>query len=504
MSGTSPYEQIIERLKVQQHYGSALSLLEWDQETYMPDGGAGARAELCSALSGIAHEYGISREMEKLFRILVDPGSGKIRNAKRLGPRERAVIRETFRRFRRNRKIPAAHVAAEARATSLAHQAWTVARRKSDFRIALPHLETIIDLKRRECEYVGYDAHPYDALLDVYEPHARTSDIDRIFGELKNPLTALASRLHHARPARILTHSREFEAPRVREFCEELLSDMGFDFNRGRMDESVHPFSTMMHPHDVRMTVRRERSPIDQILSTLHEGGHSLYSQGLEASHWGTPLAEATSLGIHESQSRLWENQVGRSRPFWTHYFPRLRMKMPRTLARVELDDFLREINRVSFSFIRVEADEVTYGLHVILRFEMEKALLDGSLQPKDVPAAWNEKMERYLGIRPKTDAQGCLQDVHWFTGNVGYFPTYVLGNLYGAQFYRAWKADHPRWKTELRQGRLTPLLAWLRENIHAHGSRFSAAQLVKRVTGETLRAKYFLDYLAETYGTAK
>lgn len=504
MSASADYERLVERLKVLQHYGDALALLEWDQETYMPEGGAAARAELCAALSRIAHTYGVSRETAAIYRGLVDARTGSARGG--LKPHERAVVAESYRRFLRTKKLPESHVAEEARVTRLSHSAWTRARSRSDFALARPHLEKIVRLKRRECALIGYDGHPYDALLDDYEPHMRTADVDRIFGELREPLTRLAARLQGARLRypRPLIRSRPDEAARVRSFCEDVLRDMGFDFNFGRLDESVHPFATSIHPRDVRMTVRKEKSPFDQILAALHEGGHALYDQGRAARQWGTPLADAVSLGIHESQSRLWENQVGRGRPFWTYYFPRLKRAMPRMLARVGLDAFLAEVNRVSFSAIRVEADEVTYGLHVIVRFELEKALVEGTLEVKNLPAAWNAKMEEYLGVRPRNDAQGCLQDVHWFTGNIGYFPTYVLGNLYAAQFFRAWKKERRGWESDLEHGRLTLLTEWLRAKIHRHGSRYTAAELVKRVTGKPLRARYFLDYLEGKYGVAR
>lgn len=488
---TRGYERLVELNRELCNYGSIGALLCWDQETNMPRGGAEARAVAMSQLSGFAHDLSISREYARaLLRA----------ERERLSGDGRRVVVELRRRYRRAAAIPRALVEEMAGLASRTHELWVEARRRSDFRMVMKNLTRIFELRRKEADLVGFEGHPYDALIDVYEPGMTFAKLTEILDGLRDPLIGLAKTAAATQGRR--TGGRTFrtasDADR-QSLCRLFMDAMGFDFQRGRIDRSAHPFSSGIHPTDVRITVRSEcDDALDHIFSVLHETGHALYEQGLDASHWGTPLCETASLGIHESQSRMWENMVGRSRPFWRHFLPKLRRRFPRTFGKVGLREFLGVINAVRPSLIRVNADELTYNLHIILRFEIESSIVAGSMRVGDIPEVWNEKMREYLGVVPKTDAEGCLQDVHWYTCGIGYFPTYVLGNLYAAQFFAAWKRARPRWGSDLEAGRLTPLRDWLRKEIHARGFRLKAAELVKRVSGKSLDAGAFLDHLKE------
>lgn len=477
MKKNKPYRQLLDRLREIRRYGAIASVLQWDQETVMPPGGGQARAELFATLAGRVHELATARELGAL---LADAA-----------PRD-VVVRETERGYRKAQKIPNELAMEAARVASVSHQVWVKARERSDFKFVRPHLEKIVKIQRRVCDLIGFDAHPYDVLLDGYEPHATTAEVDAVFSRIREPLIALAGDV--SRPplkSRVIAHDHD----KVRDFCREILARMGYNFEHGQIGEAAHPFSLMIHATDVRVTIRREEGPVEVIQSAMHEGGHALYSQGLDPKHWGTPLGEAESLSIHESQSRIWENQVGRSRAFWKYFLPRLRRFVP---GLPPLDDFLTRINHVSRTPIRVASDEVTYGLHIMLRFELEKALIAGELAVRDIPGAWNDGMKKYLGFTPKNDAQGCLQDVHWYGGAFGYFPTYLLGNLYAAQFHHAYGSA--RLDAELRRGNLLGLSHWLKTNVHRRGSRYPARKLVQVVTGEKLNPRYFLEYLDRRY----
>lgn len=491
------FPALVRYLREIRHYASALSLLSWDQETFMPEQAGPARADQMGALSGLVHEHLSGRALRKAL----DRLNGRVISADR-----RVILSETRRHHVRASRLPKPHVVEVARLSSEAQQVWIRARQKSDFSIVRPYLESLVRLKRRECEWIGYATHPYDALLDEYEPHVTTADLARLFGELKRPLSDILRSIRHAGvfyggAASPRPRGWRFDEARQSEFCEHLLKRMGFDFRRGRMDRSAHPFTASFHPTDVRLTTRFDKSnPFSGIFSTLHEGGHALYDQGLDPKTWGTPLSEGVSYGIHESQARLWENSVGRSLPFWSHFLPQLRKRFPGPLGRMGLDRFYVLINRVRPSCIRVDADEVTYNLHIILRFELEKALIGGEMRVRDIPSAWNDGMSTLLGVRPRNDAEGCLQDVHWYFGLFGYFPCYTLGNLYAAQLFSAYQKLHPRWRLEIQGGRLEGLKRWLNRTIHRPGSRHPAGELCRRVTGESLSPKWFLRYLETKY----
>jgi carboxypeptidase Taq len=504
MKTLATLEPLIEKLRDIYHLNSAASLLSWDQETYMPPGGGVARAEHLATLQRLAHDRLVSPDIESLLGRWLDPATGRP-----LEPEEgawsepaRALLREVWRDFNRAKRLPSAFVERLGRECSLAQQVWTEARKKSDFALFLPNLRTVVALKREEAEHLGYQDSPYDALLDTYEPGTTAATLRSLFESLRARLVPLLRRVTAAPAPDDTFLYRTYDPARQVEFGKLVLTAMGYDFDRGRLDLSAHPFTTSFHPTDVRITTRVYEKELPACLfGCLHEGGHGLYDQGLDPARYGTPLGDALSLGIHESQSRLWENCVGRSRPFWRAFYPMLRQTFPEPLADVDLERFYAAINRVKPSLIRVEADELTYNLHIMLRFEIERDLIEGRLAVEDLPAAWNEAVREYLGLTPDRDSEGVLQDVHWSLGAIGYFPTYTLGNLYAVQFYEQATRDIPDLEGEIAAGRLTALKTWLNQKIHRWGRTFTADQLARRVTGRALSPEPFLSYLENKYG---
>lgn len=497
-------EALTRRLREIRHLASAGSLLSWDQETYMPPGGGKARADQLGTLQGLAHDLLVAPETERLLARWVDPATGLI-NESPDSPRDessRALLREVWRDFSRAKKLPSEFVQRAGREYSLAQQVWTEARKKNDFGLFLPNLRTVVELKREEAQYLGFADSPYDALMDTYEPGATVARLRPLFAALKAELVPLLNRVL-ASPIKVddTLLFRGYDPARQLEFGKLVLAAMGYDFHRGRMDLSAHPFTTSFHPTDVRITTRVHEAELPVCLfSCIHEGGHGLYEQGLDPERFGTPLGEPLSMGLHESQSRLWENCVGRSRPFWRCFFPYLQRLFPDQLGGVTVDAFYAAVNRVRPSLIRVEADELTYNLHVMLRFELEQNLIERRIQVEELPGLWNQKMQDYLGLVPERDAEGVLQDVHWSLGAIGYFPTYTLGNLYAAQFFDQAQNEIPGLASEIEGGRLTVLTHWLNRKIHRWGRTFTADQLLQRVVGAPLSPKPLLDHLRQTY----
>lgn len=500
MKTLATLEPLTNRLLEIRRIQSAASVLSWDQETYMPAGGGAARAEQIATLEGLAHEKLVSQEVETLLADWIDPATGQA--AAGWDEPSRSLLRETWRDFSRAKKLPSAFVIRLSRECSLAQQAWVTAREESRFSKFLPSLRTIISLKREEADYLGYRNSPYDALLDTYEPGATIGQLAPLFTELRERLVVLLRKVQASGVAVDDTclHQR-FDQTKQIEFGRLVLVAMGYDFERGRLDLSAHPFTTSFHPTDVRVTTRVFEKDLPSCLfSCIHEGGHGLYDQGLDPRYYGSPLGESVSLGIHESQSRLWENCVGRSRAFWHCFYPILQQTFPQQLGTVPLDLFYAAINRASPSLIRVEADELTYNLHIMLRVEIEQALIENRVQPDDLPELWNEKMQSYLGIVPEQDAEGVLQDVHWSMGAFGYFPTYTLGNLYAVQFFEQAKQELPQLEEHIAAGQLVPLRRWLEQKIHRWGRMFTPDHLARRVTGKGVSPEPFLHYLEGKY----
>lgn len=463
----------------------------------MPEKGGTARAESQAALGTLMHE----KMTSEAYRVALEEAAA----SPALNAREAALVRELKRDADNARKIPVDLAEDLARTSSLAQQAWAKARAAADGAGApgdfLPWLEKMVALKRREAECLGYVATPYDALLDQFEPGATVAGVKPVLEKLRDGLVPLLNRVLERSSTPAPSPAGAVPVAAQQAFNERLLGDMGFDLAAGRLDASAHPFTQGMAPGDVRLTTRyREDDWLNAVFSTLHEGGHGLYEQGLPDEEWGTPLGEAVSLAIHESQSRFWENRVGRSRPYWEHALPIAKEMLGAPVAEETVDTVLTRVNAVERSFIRVEADELTYNLHILLRFQIEEALFSGALDVKGIESAWNDGMKNLLGITPPTPALGFLQDVHWSCGLFGYFPTYTLGNLYAAQFAAAMEEDLGPLDARIRAGEFTPMREWLREKIHRHGREFPADELCRRATGADLDAGHFLRYLEGKY----
>ena len=464
----------------------------------MPPKGSEFRGRQLALLAGLRHERATSPRIGELLAVL--EGSALVAEADS-GPA--AVVRELRRRYDRAVKLPRALVEELARTTSAAHPEWAASRKEDNYARFRPWLEKILLLKREQAQALANGGPLYDALLDEYEPGARSADLAALFTDLGPGLTSLSRAITASgkqTPADLLRKPASPEKQRL--FSETVAAAIGFDFDAGRLDTSAHPFCCGIGPGDVRLTTRFRADDLgDALFSTLHEAGHGMYEQGLDPEQHGTPLGEAVSLGVHESQSRLWENLVGRSRPFWDHFFPLARSLFREALAGMSYDTFFRAINRVAPSLIRTQADEVTYNLHVLVRFELEQALLSGDLKPADLPGAWTAAYQKHLGVTPTSDADGCLQDVHWSSGLFGYFPTYTLGNVFAAQLFAAAREKLGDLDSAFRRGDFTGLLGWLRTHIHRHGQRYPATELIRRATGQPVSSKPLLEGLRRKYG---
>lgn len=499
MNPQESYRELCERMKGLALLNGTAGVLSWDQEVHMPPAAAPYRGEPLALLAGLIHERFTS---EETGRLLETAGSSPDLVANPLS--DSAVnLREWRRSYDRARRLPRDLVEQMAQVTAQAQVEWVEARRANDFRRFAPWLARIVELVRREADALGYAAHPYDALLEEYEPGLTTAELDALLPPLAQELTDLARAIRRSprQPDPSLL-TRPCPVAAQQGLCRRLAEALGFDFRQGRLDVSAHPFTTGLGPGDTRITTRYDEHNLgDAFFSTLHEVGHGLYDQGLPPEHHGLPRGEAVSLGIHESQSRLWENLVGRSLPFWTWAAPQLRGAFPGVFDDADVPSLHFAANRVDFSPVRTEADEVTYNLHIALRFELEKSMVAGALKASDVPDAWNAAFERAFGFRPPDDARGCLQDVHWSHGSFGYFPTYTLGNLYAAQFMETARREIPDLDTRIAQGVFSPLRGWLGEKIHSQGQRFRAGELCRRITGRPLDRQPFLAYLKGKYG---
>ncbi|MCD6234269.1 MAG: carboxypeptidase M32 [Candidatus Marinimicrobia bacterium] len=479
---------------------SVQALVQWDQETYMPEGAGEFRSEQLAWLSALAHEIHTGERFKKALGKLVDLNTGNILNDESDKETSR-LLYLIWKDYHYASVLPALFVEEFSRLTSQSQQVWAKARVNNDFKSFQPYLEKIVDMCRKQADYYGYTTTPYDALMEQYEPGMTTETVTALFSELKDGLIVLLDKIKNSgdKPDdHILRES--FDTTHQWAFGLEVVQKLGYDMSRGRQDRSAHPFTTGFHPTDVRITTRVfENDMKSAFFSTVHEAGHAMYEQGLPVEHFGTPFGQAASYGIHESQSRLWENMIGKSLSFWNHFYPRLKELFP-VLKKTSVDDFYRMINTVEPSLIRVEADEVTYSLHIMLRFEIEKMLINEGLKVTDLPEIWNTKMKEYLGVIPPDDKMGVMQDVHWSMGAVGYFPSYALGNLYAAQFLNQAIKEHPGFWNIIRGGEFSILLNWLRDNIHSRGRRLDPLDLVKSVTGGKLSPKPFLKYLNEKY----
>ncbi|HEX7556928.1 MAG TPA: carboxypeptidase M32, partial [Leptolinea sp.] len=462
---------------------AALAVLGWDQQTYMPSGGAEERGSAMATLARIMHIKITSEELQRSLEECeiqsagMSPDSDEVR-----------LIKITQREVNRRKRIPADWVASFAEVTAIGQESWQKAKGISDFSFFQPQLEKIIELRREYAAFFQPYDHIYDPLLDEFEPGLKTADVQRIFSVLREQQVALIKELTTRPQVDASFLHQNFPEEKQWSFGVDVISDIGFDWNRGRQDNSAHPFTTTFGMGDVRITTRLIPNYLGSALfSTIHEAGHALYEQGFNPSLRRTPLAAGASMAIHESQSRMWENLVGRSRSFWEHYYLKLQNLFPEQLGEINRDRFYKGINRVEPSLIRTESDEATYNLHIMLRLEMEIALLERKIDVRDLPEIWGDRMQEYLGIVPMDDAHGVLQDIHWAGGMVGYFPTYALGNVISAQIWEKIQKDIPSLDENISRGNFAPLLDWLRMNIHTHGAKFETQELVKKVTGSEI-----------------
>ncbi len=494
----SKFKELKARLLVVNDISSAAGLLHWDQSTYMPAGGAAARARQTATLNRIAHEK------------FTDPAIGKLLDA--LTPYEKSLeydsneaslIRVTRRKYERAIKIPAAFMQKVSTHTSESYQVWTEARPANDFERVRPYLEKTLEYSR-ECAnfFPGYD-HIADPLIEPRDYGMKAADVSRIFAELRKELVPIASAITSQSPADDTCLHKHYPEEKQLKFGMEVAKQFGYDLTRGRQDKTHHPFMTKFSLGDVRITTRTKEDSLGEALfCTMHETGHALYEQGIKLEFEGTPLARGTSAGVHESQSRLWENIVGRSKGFWKSFYPHLQDTFPEQLGSVALDTFHRAINKVEKSLIRTEADEVTYNLHVMLRFDFELALLEGEMEIKDLPNAWRDRFEADFGIAPPDNKDGVMQDVHWYFGLIGgSFQGYTLGNILGAQFYEKALEAHPEIPNSIEKGEFSTLHTWLKNNIYQHGSKFTAPEIIERATGKPMTIEPYIDYLHTKYG---
>jgi len=493
------YDQLFELSKNISTLTSIEYILEWDQETIMPSAAIDFRAAQKGLMAGHVHKLKTSAKFSHLLNQLIDLETGQISD-RALSPAQCAALREWRRDHLKAIKLPTSFVKNFSSTCSAAGNVWIEAKKTSNFSLFAPSLSKIIELSRKKADLLGYQDHPYDALLDLYEPGMTSARLVPLFDSLKKALTSLVKSIQTRPPVDTQCLKGEFNSEMQIQFGKKILKAMGFTPEDSRLDLSVHPFCTPVHPLDTRMTTRTHHDDImSNIFSVIHEGGHGLYNKGRNLEQFGSPLGEQASLGIDESQSRWWETRIGRSKTFWVHFLPILQRDFPQ-LQKADLDRFYIAINNVQPSFIRVESDEVTYSLHVIVRFEIEKALIEGSLKIKDLPDVWNQKMQDYLGITPPKDSEGCLQDIHWAFGHVGYFPTYVLGNLYASQFFSVFEKTYPDWQSRVAKGDLDFIRQWLRSNIHQYGRQFTPEELVQRISGKPLDESAYVDYLQKKY----
>ena len=494
----STYEELCSHTRETALLSSAQAVLEWDERTRLPAAGGEYRAEQVTQLAGLIHKKQTSPQVGEWLEVLAtsplaaDPHS-----------ETGAVIGQLKRDYEKKAKLPQSLVEELAHTAVTGQRLWAEARKEDDFSRFQPLLEKTLDLKRQEAAAVGFTDSVYDPLLDDYEPGAKTADVAQVLSELRNALVPLVEQIEASdRAPNVNLLTGDYPIAHQEAFGKQVAEAMGFRFRAGRLDVTDHPFCTTLGPHDICLATRyHEQSLVGGLFSTMHEAGHGIYEQGLPAENFGLPTGEAVSLGIHESQSRMWENLVGRSRAFWEHFHPVGQAAFPAGFRDVSLDDFYFAINDVRPSLIRTEADEVTYNLHILIRFELEIALLEGTLAVADLPDAWNEKYQTYLDIEPPDHRDGVLQDVHWSAGLFGYFPTYALGNLYAAQLFGQARQELGDLDDLFRKGQFEPLREWLRSNIHQYGRRYTPTELVKKITGKPLSHAALISHLRGKFG---
>jgi carboxypeptidase Taq len=471
---------------------SISAALDWDQQVNLPHKGAAERSEQIAMMQTILHAKRTDPQFIEVVKELRDRGD--------LSFEDVVNVRETWRITEKELKLPAAFVEESAKLASQCYHEWTAARPANDFARVEPLLERLFALAQQKADLVGYDENPYDALLDYYEPYGKLSHIKPLLLELATKLSALLPAiLDKQQPIAPLREPIALDAQHA--LCQKLCSAIGYDFESGRLDRAPHPFCTSLGAHDIRITTRyAEDNYLSGMFTALHEAGHALYEDGLPKKWVGTPMGSAVSLGIHESQSRLWENIIGRSRPFAKYLHSLIGEFLPELHKSTSPDEIWAHTNHIQRSLIRVEADEVTYSLHVVIRMQLEAALLNKELSVRDLPAAWNELYRKFIGLQPPSDSDGVLQDVHWYNGLIGYFPTYALGNLYGAMMYESIRSALPTLDSDVERGDFSSLLQWLNRNVHQHGMAFAGPELIQRIAGRPLSTDSFITYVRQKF----
>lgn len=495
------YETLRQTLKPAAQLHSCSRLLEWDQETNMPPEGIHLRSEQNKLVHELIHKIKTSKKYATQLSELIDLDSGAVKTSD-LSFEEKACLRELKRDYLHEKKLSTTFIKKFAEATTNGLDAWKKAKKNDSFKDFLPYLNKIVTLTRKKADLLGYKEHPYDALLDLFEPDVTVAKIDAIFIPLKKRLVTLLEKIQSKGraidPNLLKGH---FPIDKQKALSHEVIQDMGLTKANYNLAETAHPFCSSLSPQDIRMTTHfYEEDFTNAFFATIHECGHGLYEHHLPIEHFGTPLAEAASHGVHESQSRIWETFIAQSKPFWQFYFPKLQKAFPDAFTKTRLEDFYNAINEVKPSFIRIFADEVTYNLHIVLRYEIEKALIDGSLQVKDIPEAWNAKMQSYLGIIPKNFREGCLQDIHWSLGLFGYFPSYTLGNLFAGALHFNLNKTYPDFQKRIASGDLKFITAYLKDKIHRHGRTYPPIELIERAIGTKFSAEPYLSYLELKY----
>jgi len=482
------YKQLMSRIA---DLRFANAVLQWDQETYLPKQGAAFRSQQIATLSEAAHELFISDKLGDLLNSLQD--------ARDLSETEKRNVELSLEDYSKQRKFTPAFVRKLSESSSKAFHAWIEARKTNSFEPFRKPLETLVDLKRQEADLLGYEEHCYNALLDAHDKGSTTQQLDALFGDLKKPLKSLLNEIMKRGPVNTEFLRQHFDKDKQWRFGLLVLEKMGYNFNAGRQDISEHPFTVSFNPHDVRITTRvNENDFCSMLWSCIHEGGHALYEQGLPQNEYGLPLGEACSFSIHESQSRIWENNIGRGRAFWNHFYPLLQETFPDAFGNVSNDEFFLAINEVKPSLIRTEADELTYHFHVMIRYELEKKLMEGSIKTDEIPEYWNDAYQVNLGIIPPDFRQGCLQDVHWSHGSFGYFSTYSTGSLYAAQFYAAMDAELKGLENSIEVADFEPVRGWLGQKIYRFGRQFTSEEICNKTSRKPLQIEYFTQYLTD------
>ncbi|MDZ5669999.1 carboxypeptidase [Bacillus stercoris] len=488
-------KEFFDLLKRISHYSEAVALMHWDSRTGAPKNGSEDRAESIGQLSTDIFNIQTSDRMKELIDALYERFDDLSEDTKK-------AVELAKKEYEENKKIPEAEYKEYVILCSKAETAWEEAKGKSDFSLFSPYLEQLIECNKRFITYWGYKEHPYDALLDLFEPGVTVKVLDQLFAELKEaiiPLVKQVTASGNIPDTSFIT--KAFPKKKQKELSLYFLQELGYDFDGGRLDETVHPFATTLNRGDVRVTTRYDEKDFrTAIFGTIHECGHAIYEQNIDEALSGTNLSDGASMGIHESQSLFYENFIGRNKHFWTPYYKKIQEASPEQFKDISLDDFVRAINESKPSFIRVEADELTYPLHIIIRYEIEKAIFSNEVSVEELPSLWNQKYQDYLGITPQTDAEGILQDVHWAGGDFGYFPSYALGYMYAAQLKQKMLEDLPEFDALLERGEFHPIKQWLTEKVHIHGKRKKPLDIIKDATGEELNVRYLIDYLSTKY----